>query len=134
MTFAQRRAKFEKEKVVYESALLKFEGVDGFDVYNTSIPFEWEGKTYLYGRVERRAEWARSWVRLFEKSAPDTYVLKKDSMIYQLEDPYIAFIGGELVYMPLTQHQLHGLSAPPLPFTQHHWRIYDIISTACRNV
>ena len=39
-----------------------------------------------------------------------------------------------VVYMPLTQHQLHGLSAPPLPFTQHHWRIYDIISTACRNV
>ena len=38
------------------------------------------------------------------------------------------------LYMPLTQHQLHGLSAPPLPFTQHHWRIYDIISTACRNV
>ena len=38
------------------------------------------------------------------------------------------------LYMPLTQHQLHGLSAPPLPFTQHQWRIYDIISTACRNV
>lgn len=97
MTFAEQRAKFEKEKVVYESTLLKFEGVDGFDVYNTSIPFAWGGKTYLYGRVERRDEWARSWVRLFEKAAPDTYVLKKDSMIYQLEDPYIAVIGGELV-------------------------------------
>ena len=24
------------------------------------------------------------------------------------------------MYMPLTQHQLHGLSAPPLPLVQHH--------------
>ena len=26
----------------------------------------------------------------------------------------------EEMYMPLTQHQLHGLSAPPLPLVQHH--------------
>ena len=24
------------------------------------------------------------------------------------------------LYMPLTQHQLHGLSAPPLPLVQRH--------------
>ena len=44
----KRREKFEKEKKIYESALLKFEGVAGYDVYNTSIPFEWNGETYIW--------------------------------------------------------------------------------------
>ena len=92
-----KRKQFEEEKKIYESVLLKFEGVDGFDVYNCSIPFEWEGKTYIYGRVEKRHEWARSWVRLFEKTGPDTFTLKPGSMIYQLEDPYVAFIDGQIV-------------------------------------
>lgn len=93
----EKRKIFEQNKKIYESALLKFEGVDGYDVYNTSVPFEWEGKTYIYGRVERRNEWARSWVRLFEKTGKDTFSLKPNSMIYQLEDPYISFIGNEIV-------------------------------------
>lgn len=93
----EKRKIFELEKKIYESALLKFEGVDGYDVYNTSIPFEWEGKTYIYGRVERRNEWARSWVKLFEKTGKDTFTLKPNSMIYQLEDPYVSFIDGQIV-------------------------------------
>lgn len=93
----EKRELFEQNKKIYDSVLLTFEGVEGFDVYNTSVPFEYEGKTYIYGRVEKRNEWARSWVRLFEKTAPDTFTLKTNSMIYQLEDPYISFIGSEIV-------------------------------------
>ena len=51
---------------------------------------EWKGKSYIYGRMERRSEWARSWVRLFEKTGKDDWTLVPDSMIYQLEDPYVA--------------------------------------------
>jgi len=93
----QQRADFERTAAVYERAQLTFHGVEGYDVYNTSIPFEWRGKRYLFGRVERRAEWARSWVRLFDDTGKDDWTVTPGSMIYQLEDPYICWIGDTLV-------------------------------------
>jgi hypothetical protein len=97
MNLAERKAAFEKNRKPAESVILRFTGVDGFDVYNCSTPFDRHGKRYIYGRVEKREEWARSWVRLFEESGPDEYTLVKDSMIYQLEDPFVSFIGDEIV-------------------------------------
>nr|WOZ50633.1 AncZ [synthetic construct] len=97
MSLKEQRKQFEANKKIYESAILTFHGVEGFDVYNCSIPFEWNGKRYIFGRVERREEWARSWVRLFEETGKDEYTLVPDSMIYQLEDPYISLINGEMV-------------------------------------
>lgn len=97
MGLAEQRAVFEKNKRIYESAKVRFYGVDGFDVYNSSVPFEWQGKRYIFGRVERREEWANSWVRLFEQTGKDEWTLVPDSMIYQLEDPYIAIIQDELI-------------------------------------
>ncbi len=98
MSIKERKAEFEQNisEKVYEAVKLSFIGVDGMDVYNCSIPFEWKGKEYIYGRLEYRNEWARSWVALFEKTGNDQYTLVKDSMIYQLEDPYIAVVQGEL--------------------------------------
>lgn len=97
MTLEEKRISFEKEKVIYESELLRFLGVDGFDVYNCSVPFDYKGKKYIYGRVERRNEWARSWVRLFENTGRDEWTLVSGSMIYQLEDPFIAAFENTLV-------------------------------------
>lgn len=99
MAIKERKEEFErkKENKVLESAVLTFHGTEGFDVYNCSIPFTWEGKRYIYGRVEKRAEWARSWVRLFEETGRDEYTLVPDHMIYQLEDPYISILKGEMV-------------------------------------
>ena len=97
MNLVEKRAQFEQTKTIYETATLTFIGVDGYDVYNTSIPFLYQNKTYLFGRVEKREEWARSWVRLFENTGKDEWTLVQDSMIYQLEDPYISFIDHELV-------------------------------------
>ena len=99
MSIQEQKALFEAEKAqkVYESVTLTFHGVDGFDVYNCSIPFVWQGREFIYGRVEKRGEWARSWVRLFEKSGKDDYTLVPDHMIYQLEDPFISIVHGELV-------------------------------------
>ncbi|MDR0553851.1 MAG: DUF1861 family protein [Treponema sp.] len=97
MSLAEKKTIFEKSRKPAESVLLSFRGVDGFDVYNCSTPFEWNGRRYIYGRVEKREEWARSWVRLFEESGRDEYTLVKDSMIYQLEDPFISFIKDEIV-------------------------------------
>jgi len=97
MNLREQRAQFEQTKIIYESAQLRFHGVAGYDVYNTSIPFEWHGTRYLFGRVERRAEWARSWVRLFENTGPDDWTLVPDSMIYPLEDPYVCWIDDTFV-------------------------------------
>lgn len=80
-----------------DKAILSFEGVEGYDVYNTSIPFTHEGETYLFGRVEKRAEWAASHVRLFRQTDKDHYAAEPDSMTYPLEDPCIMRAGGEYV-------------------------------------
>lgn len=99
MSIQEQKALFEQQKQgkIYESRKLTFHGVEDFDIYNCSVPFEWDGRTYMYGRVEYRAEWARSWVRLFEKTGEDDYTLVPDHMIYQLEDPFISIVQGELV-------------------------------------
>ena len=92
MNLIEKRKEFEDTKKIYESVKLTFKGVGEMDVYNCSIPFTKNGKRYIYGRVEKRDEWANSTVRLFENSGVDEWTLIPDSMIYQLEDPYIAFI------------------------------------------
>ncbi|QTH40407.1 DUF1861 family protein [Cohnella sp. LGH] len=97
MLLIDQRERIDAGLRVYESAKLRFYGVEGFDVYNVSIPFRWKGKEYMFGRVERREEWARSWVRLFEKIGQDEWSLVPGSMIYQLEDPYVSLIGETLV-------------------------------------
>ncbi|CAG7623294.1 hypothetical protein PAESOLCIP111_02505 [Paenibacillus solanacearum] len=97
MNLKERRIAFEASKRIYESATLTFRGADGYDVYNTSIPFESDGRRLLFGRVERREELARSWVRLFEETGKDTWSVVPGSMVYTLEDPYISRIGDEHV-------------------------------------
>ena len=98
MGLRQEKSLSEKRFAVKEQALLKFSGVDGYDVYNCSVPFVCRGKRYLFGRVERRGEWMRSWVRLFAETGPDEWSLVPDSITYQLEDPYIALVGDEMVF------------------------------------
>jgi len=97
MNLIEQRKQFKASKKIYESKTLIFHGVEGFDVYNASIPFDWKGKKYIFGRVEKRNEWARSWVRLFENTGLDDWTLVSNSMIYQLEDPYITMINDNLV-------------------------------------
>ena len=98
MSLIEQRKVFEQTKNIYESVTLKFHGADGFDVYNSSIPFTVGGKRYIFGRVERRNEWARSWIMLFESTDnKDEWSRVEDAIPYQLEDPYISFIDGLLV-------------------------------------
>lgn len=97
MNLKERKEEFEKNQKIYESSILTFLGVDGYDVYNPSVPFIHEGKQYIFGRVEKRDQWACSMVRLFENAGKDTWKLVGDAKWYQLEDPYISIIGRELV-------------------------------------
>jgi hypothetical protein len=97
VSLREERALFERTKTVHERATLTFHGAEGYDVYNASIPFKWHDKSFLFGRVERRSEWARSWVRLLENTGKDDWTVVPGSMIYQLEDPYVCWIGDTLV-------------------------------------
>ena len=99
MSIRELREKFEQERAEKQEQgiLLTFEGVEGYDVYNTSVPFMYEGKEYIFGRVERRNEWATSTVCLFSKKAEDVWERVKGTMMYQLEDPFVVRINGELV-------------------------------------
>jgi hypothetical protein len=98
MTIKEKKLLFEQKKKIYDSALLTFEGAEGFDVYNCSLPFTGtDGKKYMYGRVEDPREWASSMVLLFEETGKDTYSRVPDSVTYQLEDPFLQRIHGELI-------------------------------------
>lgn len=99
MTLVEEKQKFEQNKKIYESAILRFIGIDKeYDIFNTSVPFQKDGKIYIYGRMEKRDDWSRSWTRLFVQTGKDCYTLVPDTMIYQLEDPFIAVIDGELIF------------------------------------
>lgn len=96
MDFQTQRRQFAEEKKIYDSALLTFSGIDGYDVYNCSVPFSHKGETYLFGRVEKRGEWARSRAMLFRKTGPDAFALAEGG-VYPLEDPFVSRIGDEWV-------------------------------------
>ena len=96
-TIQELRQRYELNRKPKEPELLLFEGVNGRDVYNCSVPFEEEGKTYILGRVERRNEWTNSIVLLFEKH-PDGKWYRVDSFdALPLEDPFCVRINGETV-------------------------------------
>lgn len=97
MSIQTEREMFEKNKVIYESAKLTFLGVDGYDVYNCSTPIRQDGKTYIFGRVEKRDIWAGSTVMLFREVGKDTYQLVEGARTYALEDPFVSVIHGEII-------------------------------------
>lgn len=97
MDIIEARKAFHRSKAIYDGALLRFHGAEGFDVYNCSIPFEWKGKQYIFGRVEKREDFANSVSLLFEQVGKDEYAVVPGSMMYPLEDPYVAVISGELI-------------------------------------
>lgn len=91
------RKEFEKTKVIHATKWLTFHGIDGYDVYNSSVPFNINGKAHIFGRVERRNEWVNSYVHLFQEVGPDEYALVRDIPRLQMEDPFVCKIHGEMV-------------------------------------
>ena len=75
MNLLEERKVFEQECEIFSAELQHFSSVPGWDVYNPSIPFQWNGKSYIFGRVERRNEWGNSTARLFEMTSPNHWQL-----------------------------------------------------------
>lgn len=80
---------------IRDAVIHRFEGVDGCDVYNPSVPFRLDGKTYLAGRVERRDS-ERSKVCFFLREG-DVWRLCEDAVKLELQDPFVTRIHGELI-------------------------------------
>lgn len=80
---------------VHGAVIHRFEGVDGCDVYNPSVPFTIDGVTYIAGRAERRDS-ERSYVMFFRQEG-DTWVLCRDTVELELQDPFVTWINGELI-------------------------------------
>ncbi|KAK7194578.1 hypothetical protein NESM_000375700 [Novymonas esmeraldas] len=97
-TMVAERKEFERTKVVTESTYLTFKGLDTHDVYNCSVPFKINGVYHLFGRVERRSEWVNSFARLFRQTGHDEYTLVENAMQWQLEDPFVVKIQGEMLF------------------------------------
>ena len=85
-----------RTRKVYNRDLFKFD-ISDFDVYNCSVPFEYDGKTYVWGRVEKREEWATSLTMLFEKRSDGIFERAKGVEALPLEDPFMVKIKGEYV-------------------------------------
>ncbi|WP_379894918.1 DUF1861 family protein [Lapidilactobacillus mulanensis] len=77
------------------AAKLTFIGVDGDDVYNTSVVFELNQKTYLAGRTEKRDS-ELSETKLFEQIGSSQFRLVPDFGL-PLQDPFITLINGQVI-------------------------------------
>jgi len=78
----------------YESNKIQFNGQGDKDVYNISSPFEWDGNTYILGRIEARDS-EISDTGFFVKTGDNEYNLT-DIIIPMLQDPFYAFIDEQL--------------------------------------
>jgi hypothetical protein len=74
---------------------LSFKGVDGYDVYNPSQPFDYCGKSLIIARVEKRDSEVSQAV--FFEDNQGFYVRREDLSPLPLQDPCITIIDGEYV-------------------------------------
>lgn len=87
---------FETNKKDYGATLLNLNGFEGFDVYNITAPFEFDGKTVIAGRVEKR-DTEDSQIAFFEHIEGSTYERIETSTVLELQDPFISWIDGKLI-------------------------------------
>ena len=89
--------RFRKTKDVKNARVEKMNGIDGFDAYNPSVPFLWEGKEYIAARVEKRDS-EISKVRFFVRGEKEgEWNVAVDTECLPLQDPFVTFIDGKLV-------------------------------------
>ena len=73
-----------------------FQGVEGYDVYNPTAPFLYQGKRMICARVEKRDS-ENSQAVFFEETNKDTYCVAEGWERYNLQDPSITKVLGHYV-------------------------------------
>jgi hypothetical protein len=75
---------------------VKFRGVGNKDVYNTSGPFYIGESQFIAGRVESR-EMQDAFTMFFRNTGYETWTLDSAAPVFELEDPFQAWIDGQLI-------------------------------------
>lgn len=73
-----------------------FQGVEGYDVYNPTAPFSYQGHRMICARVEKRDS-EQSQAVFFEETTKDTYCVAEGWKRYNLQDPSITKVLGYYV-------------------------------------
>ncbi|AIQ64529.1 hypothetical protein PSTEL_16925 [Paenibacillus stellifer] len=84
-----------KKMRVLDKQKLKFNSVDGRDVYNITAPFKDEGEWTIAGRVEERDSEESNIVFFNERNG--VWTPMEDGPVFPMQDPFFSCIGGELV-------------------------------------
>ncbi len=80
----------------YKADKIAFEPIEGHDIYNITAPFISGEKRVMAARVEPRDS-EHSQVYFFESCGTQWKIIK-EAPIFQLQDPFVCCIGGELVF------------------------------------
>lgn len=76
---------------------LSFLGCSGYDVYNPTAPFSYQGETLMIGRVERR-DLEHSKTMFFRQVEEHLYQVMTTMPQYDLQDPFLCKIGSYFVF------------------------------------
>ena len=87
---------FRGKRKVWNSEVLKFDGIEDFDVYNPSVPFAINGKIFMAGRVEMREDNISKTLFFYEKNG--VWVRCDNTPSFDLEDPFVTRIGEEIIF------------------------------------
>ena len=110
----ETQAAFEKTATTLERAVQAFKGIDDPElcVYNCSIPFAWEGRRYVFGRVDPKFRWGvPPWVVLFVETGKDEWTVDPKFHWLQLSDPAVQFIRGEIILTGTHVEKIAGKTA-----------------------
>lgn len=94
-TCSQGLKYFYEAKSVLKSEIVAFEGFENKDIYNPSVPFKWNDEEIIVCRVEARDSERSNAV--FFKKQQDKWVVRPNSPVFELQDPFVTVIGDELI-------------------------------------
>ncbi len=88
---------YRKDKCCKEPEKLIFEEVYGYDVYNPTSVFNYNGKNVICARVEKRDSEHSQAIFFYEKEKNHFYPLENIKR-FELQDPYITKIGEYYIF------------------------------------
>ncbi len=90
---------------------LKFAGVKDNGVYNVTSSFKVVNETFVSGRVEKREVWFDS-LTFFFKSKEGVWSPANGFPIFKIEDPFVTFVNGEIVFGGVELYSRKNLNFP----------------------
>lgn len=110
---------FCRNRNVKDAEIVPFEGPDGRDCYNPSLPFTLNGKEYILCRTQQHTG-MYSTVYFFEKHSDGVWRVVPDACKFEMEDPAVAVIDGKVIISGVMPFFGDGITT----FTTWHTMFY----------